>query len=149
MCFALPCYQLSATASSEGRKKGMQNHSTASLLSSWQKPSELLGLLINLPSGQAAGAMRTKGGNRHFQTHTQIFEVTSCLDNQLLFSLSSRSRQECGPCTWVGPLWYPHKPSRARGQGTSAVPRVENLGNLPLHQTHPTNSSRPRSLFLL
>lgn len=92
MCFALPCYQLSATASSEGRKKGMQNHSTASLLSSWQKPSELLGLLINLPSGQAAGAMQRKGGNRHFQTHTQIFEVTSCLDNQLLFSLSSRSR---------------------------------------------------------
>lgn len=58
MRFALLFRQLSAAVPSVDREKGMQNHSIALLVSSWQKSSELLGLPTNLPSGQAAGARK-------------------------------------------------------------------------------------------
>lgn len=95
LCFALPCYPLSAAVSSEGREKGTQICSTSLLARPWQKSSELLGLLINMPSGQAARAMKLCRGKGVVDIFKHISEFSkfrsSCSDNQLLFSLSSHS----------------------------------------------------------
>lgn len=95
MCFALPCYPLSAAVSSEGREKGTQICSTSLLARPWQKSSELLGLLINMPSGQAGRAMKLCRGKGVVDIFKHISEFSkfrsSCSDNQLLFSLSSHS----------------------------------------------------------
>lgn len=123
-------------------KKGIQIHSTALLASSWQKSSELLGLLINLPSGQAAGAMKLCRDKVVVDIFKCIPEFSkfgfSCLDNQLLSSFFHPNPiSDLAPCTFVEPPWISLYIIHGMKQGRAmSTPSVDYLGNLPLHKYH-------------
>lgn len=119
----------------QGRKTSIQIHSTSSVVSSWQKSPELLGLLIHLPSGQAAGAMKLCTDKVVADTFKWIPEflkvVSSCLDNQLFFHFLPTPVSKLGPCTLVEPHRYLYKSYRA--WSTCEIPQCMNImGNLEI-----------------